>query len=470
MQFSVALSRDGNFTGPVTISLEGGVTNVVSVPASITTTGTVATFGIRAASNADGAGTILVRATTGEVETEQARNVVVTVVPTPAGVGNVTHRFCDEKPVWLAASDGNGPWRRIPEASPGVFTYSVGARGSMAYVTTTATSNTLHVFQLNAAELKALANRTCALTHDSVTVPFSGLTTGEYVSTTIGADGVTTTATSSHATVTFKPVVSADSSDLVAYTVTPAGMFNRLVTKRALVLRAGLVLPVVDFDGADVVPFVSAMLNLALPPALSGALSVTTSLTTASSRTTAQLDTKLLASGVTSTATPSFVAGTLKGGDVVERHISSAPGNSAIDTFQAYYYDAGGITPSFVVPSFSRNWTLLTTPSAMYGRVGIRVPAEAGWDQTLQFVGQHADGSRRVELLTSALYDPDMSITTPDFSNTDGWNDAWGPRVGVALDVTLTRGGGVGRTGTLFDVVSGRSWLALAQRNISIVP
>lgn len=195
-----------------------------------------------------------------------------------------------------------------------------------------------------------------------------------------------------------------------------------------------------------------------------------TSLTTASSRTTAELDTKFLASGLTSAATPSFASGTLKGGDMVERSISTTPGSSATSEFQATFYDGGGVTPSYSIPAFSRTWTTQSVTGSAYGRVGIRVPQEAGWDQTLQLIGQHSDGSRRVELLTSVLYDPDMSITTPDFANVAGWNDVWGPRVGVALDLTIKRGGGAGRTGNLFDAVSGRSSLVLTQRGISVVP
>lgn len=59
---------------------------------------------------------------------------------------------------------------------------------------------------------------------------------------------------------TFSPVISVDTSDLIAYTLAPNGSLSRLLTKRALVLKDGLTLPTVDFDGADVVPSVSAVL------------------------------------------------------------------------------------------------------------------------------------------------------------------------------------------------------------------
>src|SRR5689334_19115683 len=118
---TIAVKRDGGFTGDVTLSIETIPTGVSARfdPATLPngTTTSVLTLTIVAAMP-EGTAPVTLRAR-GAGVTDKTATIQLTVTrPTPS-TGAITWKFCNpvNQPIWLAVQDGTGSWKQVTGAS-----------------------------------------------------------------------------------------------------------------------------------------------------------------------------------------------------------------------------------------------------------------------------------------------------------------------------------------------------------------
>jgi hypothetical protein len=157
----VHIARLNGFSGVVALAASGAPNGLTVAASPSSTTDTVATVNVAAASSvAAGNYPITITATTAGLPAEVA-TLEVQVMPAPGGSNNVAFSWasCEptERPLWFAVQNGTGAWTRIMPAANSSFTFAIGATAGVAVVTPTGKGFHTRVVYGSRADLTALA-------------------------------------------------------------------------------------------------------------------------------------------------------------------------------------------------------------------------------------------------------------------------------------------------------------------------
>ncbi|MGQ0641268.1 MAG: COG1470 family protein [Gemmatimonadaceae bacterium] len=177
-----------NFTGTVNLTSSGapaGITVTLS-PSSTTGTSVAVTVAVSATLVAGNYSVTIQAGGTGIANVSLTLPVSVTAA---GGTGNVTFTFCAQSglPLWFAFSDNGSAFTRIPGTS-GVFNFTVGQRGRVAWVMQDGSKTRLELFYGSLQDLNARGRSFCRGNGSSKTINarISGVTAGQRADVSLG--------------------------------------------------------------------------------------------------------------------------------------------------------------------------------------------------------------------------------------------------------------------------------------------
>ena len=257
---TVTLTRT-NFTGAVTLSLTGpaGVTGSFSPSAP---TGTSSTLTVNVAvSVAPGTYALTINGTS----TAGPRSTALTLTVGTGGTGNVTVDFSgcpvEERPVWVAAQNGIGPWTRVTGTGD-VYTFTIGSSGGGLADVVVGAGNAASVTVRYLTQAEFTAGGTLA---------FCPLPSGKTINGTVANSGVSdvstvslggSSATASFGATTFQLTDVPDGNqDLVAYRRSLIGSDAAIIRRSQNIPDNGTI-TTLDFNGVEAFTPATALITL----------------------------------------------------------------------------------------------------------------------------------------------------------------------------------------------------------------
>ncbi len=439
---TVNIDRVGGLTAPVALSVGALPTGVTATFNPASTAGNTSTLTIQAASGATtGAQQITVTgASTGLPN--KTLNVGVQVAPASGSSGNVSLDVgscaLDERPLWVAAQNGTGPWARVTPTGT-VYSFDITeARGGLALVRGEDGGSGVGVMYFSQAEFLSMNGAVLCGTGDdagkTVTATVAGLGFTDMAFLSIG--GGMGTGTFGAASVPIQGVANG-TFDLIGYKtgLLGGGAGDRIIIRRDIntagIANNGSVGATLDFASGEA--FAPATATFTISNGLLGGESVmyTTSYSTGASCVPHVL------SAFGSAASASF---TVYGIPAARQRPTD---------FHRYTVMANNMTGS---AGTSRGVTatsqaLANTSVTLPGTIAALTPGNvAGPYRRLQFqytlptgavssttaLYAATSGGQAVTISASATYlgGTAVDLTMPDFSGLAGWNNAWAPASG----------------------------------------
>lgn len=479
---NVTLARTGSFTGPVALSVTGAPAGVTATLSSASVTGTTATLTLAAAAGVTaGTSTITVRGS-GTGVTDQTGTVAVTL-STGSTSGNVTWTFCGTSglPIWVAAQDGAGAWTRVTGNASNAYSFQIGSKGGIAYVTANGTAGfDLDVFYGTKDELTSRGTELClgaAGAGKSVTTTIAGVsgpTTDLYLAS-LGQSPALVAAPN----VTFSNVAAgnvdllASRSALTLSGTSASFTLNKLILRRALNPAAGAVLPALDFNGAEAVAPVTRNVTIGN---LNGDISLIVGSYFTANNSFGAYNVDPSGSSAATRPYAGIPAGAQANGDF---HFLNVTALQSLTPAGAQSTRDAGLVFKDATDKQVTLGPVLTTPTvsviatAPYARLRSVFTVQTEYNRYFVADFQQAGSSPRTATIQQTGGDGNASPLTleiPDFSAVSGWDNNWGLKAGTAVNWTMSATGWTGTGGTVSaPLVEGAAYLS-ATRQGAITP
>jgi hypothetical protein len=253
----VLIARLTGFTGPVTLALGTAATGITATfnPATSSTAITAWMITSVAATVTPGTYPVTVRGSaTGQAD--YTATFQLTVTP-GTGSGNVSVDLSGCTPntiLWVAGQDGTGAWTRLTGAND-LYRFNVASsKGGVAWVTTFANAQTLHVRYATQAELTASTFKACdAPGTRTYTGPTAGLGATEYVNATLGGGYAQAGPTNPNLSIL---AVKDGVHDLIAYRFAlPDVQTDKIIIRRDQAITGNGAIASLNFGAASAEPF-----------------------------------------------------------------------------------------------------------------------------------------------------------------------------------------------------------------------
>lgn len=446
---TVNVNRIGGFTGSVALAVTGAPAGLTAQLNPTSTTGATSTLAL-SASGGLGVGNyqLTITGTTAGLANQTAQ-LTVNVTPASSG-GNVTLNYsaCDlqERPIWAAYQDGNGPWTRVV-GSGDVYSFNVvSGRGGFAIVTSSAPgSSAIAIQYYSQAELQAItAQGLCppSPATKNLTATVANVAAGQLATLSLG--GGSGSVVGPGTTVNLTGVASG-TYDLFGYSrsLLGAGAGDRLVIRRgintaALANGASIGAPL-DFTGAE--SRVPAAATMTLTNILGGE-SITHGVFYQSG---ASCDVSGLYFGSQSNTSTFTAYGVPAASQLAgETHGLSVQAATGLTSFRSVLeYFSAMTARNIALP----NNLPAITPSVLGGpykrlRFQFTLPNDLDASTT---VGYTDAGSAKAVLMSATragyLGGFAVDLSMPDFSGLAGWDNTWAPAAPTTVDWSATGAG-----------------------------
>ena len=433
-----------DFTGSVALSVEGAPTGLTAAfnpsPATTTSVLTITTV----AALAPGNYTLTIRGTaTGLAD----RVATLTVNVAALGTGFITLNFANcpvaERPVWLAAQDGSGPWTRVTGPSDAYQFTMVQSKGGVAFATVSDSSIvTVEYFtegDLHQGTLDYVVrlDRCQVLSGKSLSGSVTGLAAGEVASVSLGS---ARTSVSGNGAVQLSNAENGN-MDLVGFKslANTPGTGSRMLLRRGINPANGGSIGTVDFGGAESFAPASATMtisNLGAGENYKHAMHYYTA-GGATNCEVGRLYTEVPASGSTFTAFGAPAA-QQAASDWHAVSLFTYAGTNSFRTLHQYFQVLGPQT-------FTLGSTLpvptVTSLAGAYKRLqaALTMPAEYQSRASLRY--QDLAGTRPLAIVSATMAwfgSTSVSLSLPDFSAVSGWSNAWAPSSGASVFWSVT--------------------------------
>ncbi|MBV9881284.1 MAG: hypothetical protein JO180_12345 [Gemmatirosa sp.] len=446
---TVNVARTNGFAGAVTLAVAGAPNGLTVTPNPTSVAGATSTLTV-AATTAVAPGTYPIAITgTATGIAAQTTTLSVQVTAAPSGGGNVTYSFagCDpiDVPVWLAYQDGTGAWTRVTPNASNVYTFGVGARGGVAYVTRNGSAYDLTVLYAAASELAATTASRCGTDAPMGTKHLTGTVAGasatDFVTVSLGAASASVIALQSSA---FSLDSVADGPrDLVASRATFGGSAlvpNKLIVRRNVNYANGSAIPTLDFGGSEAFDPVQRTITV---NGLNGDEAfASVSFLTANGASAAFYAGAASAGG----QVPYYALPTsqLAAGDLHQVVVGASPTtqNPTTSRLAFAYFRAATDRAITLGPSLAAAG-VTSLGTAPYLRLGATLPSQAAYNGLAS--ATFAQATRSATVMATASYaggaPATWSLQVPDLTAA-GFDATWGLRTGVAVNWTVTAVGG----------------------------
>jgi hypothetical protein len=184
-----------NFNGQVNLTSPNAPAGITVTLSPSSTTGTSASVTVAvSATLVPGNYSVTLRADGNGVD---AVNLTLPVSVTAPGAGNVTFTFCAQSgvPLWFAFSDNGSAFTRVTGAN-GIYTFTVGQKGRVAWVMQEGTRTRLELFYGSLQDLNARGRSFCRGNGSTKTIGVNitgGVASGQRADISMGAGFATTT-------------------------------------------------------------------------------------------------------------------------------------------------------------------------------------------------------------------------------------------------------------------------------------
>jgi uncharacterized protein YdeI (BOF family)/uncharacterized membrane protein len=445
---NIAITRS-NYAGTVNLSATGAPSGVNLTLTPTSTTGNSVTLGIAVGTNAPtGSHTIVVTASGTGVATTQVS--IPLNVAAPSAGGNVSWQFCAQTtiPIWVAAQDGdaNAPWTQLAAGAGNSYSFNIGTRGGVAWVTQFGTGQyQLSIVYGSQAELNAQGTSQCA--NQSTNRPVSGTVVG-FLSSTDQVSVALGSAFASPAPTQLAPNFSIPNAptglrDLIGTraTLDVSNALNPLTVNKVFI-RRGLNPPfngsvgTVDFTGADA--FDPDVRTITVNGIVTGELVNSSNTFMTSTQSFGSLGATTLSSGNSLTIRTVPAARTAAGDvQMIATNAVTFSGNvtSQIRSVTNVFRDPANL--SVTLGAAVNTPTISTLATAPYARLRAQAQRQSDYQDffTTNFTQNGPGLQRTVSLTMTAAYlggASTIDMAVPDFTSTSGWQNTWGPVVGVS--------------------------------------
>jgi hypothetical protein len=440
---TVTIART-NFTGAVTLSLSGAPAGVTGVFSPTAPTGTSSTLTL----TVGGAVTPGVyNLTVNGTGTPGNRSTPLTLtVNTSGGGGAITWDFSgcpvNQRPVWLAAQDGSGPWTVVTPVN-NVYSYNFSSnRGGLTYVLNTTTSSDIEVYYSTKAETGNSVFCPPAGTTKTVNGTVAGVGASEAAFASLGG-GVSFVYSFLAGFPNFQITsVASGAQDLVgSHEPSFTAMADKAIIRRGLnIANNGSIGATLDFSGVEAFPLDNATITL------SGLLGTET----ASQNMTYQvagcqggpLYTGVAVAGASFTAAGVPAAQQLASDFHGLSVIAGNAGGTETRDISLYFHTFGPrtITLPAVFPT-----PTITALGGPYKRLQAAYTLPTDYDQRTSFnYTDQVATSKSVSISASIGYLGGTAVTLglADYSGLAGWDNNWAPASANTADWTASGIGG----------------------------
>ena len=427
---TVTATREAGFDGEITFGVTGAPQGMTvtfdpeSTDGDETTVTVAAAAGLAAGNyditiqgNADGAA-------------QASAQLQVTVTEAAAG-GNTTWTFCEAVgiPVWVAARDGDGDWVRVQPGGTDEYTFDVTENGSIAYVTSSNGSTELFVYHGTQAELSTQGENQCigGGTTRTVTGSVEGVDPTDQVFVSLG-DATTLVLPALDNEFTLENVPEGE-LDLIATRVSiddsgdePVVSVNSLILRRGLDPADGSELDVLDFSTDEAFEPVEREITV---NNAAGEFLFTVSAYVTPNGAVAPFFTGLPAvDGATNYF--GIPADRQQAGDLHVLYVGAWPeAEDPLTTRTAGRVFAEATDQTIDLgPGLAGVMTEVigTDP---YVRLQTTYTAQAEYGNFYSVVYSQATRTATIAA-SSGFFDNGVTLTIPDFTGVDGWDNAWG--------------------------------------------
>ncbi len=438
---TVAIVRSGGFAGAVNLSVSGlpnGVTASFN-PAAATGSTSTLTFTATASATAGNFTATIKGTATGLAD------VITTVAGTVTlsgggGGGIVNWTFCsaDRFPIWFAVQNGDGDWSSLVASGTTnrVYTFSVGAKGGIAYAMKDESGRVdVSVFYMAGTEMPLAASQECEVsraTH-TLTGTVKGLTGGGLLppsavisvgsaSKSVNADG---SFTIENAPVGLSDLLAVRSSiDMSSFSISP----NKLILRRDVNYTSQI--PELNFEGTEAFAPASAVYTIS---GLAGEQNVmaTSTFSTANGSTGGFSSVNI--SGGSQMTIYGIPAAKTQAGDLHQVMAAATTMNGADISSMRVVYQVNqqlvnrtvslGAQPPALSPSL-----ITTAPYVRLGASG-NWPADYGNAISIMYTQEGVDANTWTLTLSrgySGTGNNSWTLTIPNFLEVQGFQTAWG--------------------------------------------
>jgi hypothetical protein len=432
-----------DFTGSVALSVEGAPTGLTASfnPSPATTTSVLTITSVAAL--APGTYTLTIRGTAIGLAD---RTATLTVTVAALGTGSITLNFAAcpvaERPVWLAAQDGSGPWTRVTGSANAYQFTMTQSKGGVAFATVSDSSIvTVEYFtegDLHQGTLDYVVrlDRCPVLNGESLSGAVTGLAAGELASVSLGS---ARTSVSGNGAVQLSNAEDG-SMDLVGFKslANAPGTGSRMLLRRGINPANGGSVGTVDFGGAESFAPASATMtisNLGASENYKHAMHYYTA-GGATNCEVGRLYVEVPASGSTFTA---FGAPAAKqaGTDWHAVSLFTYAGTNSFRTLHQYFQALG---PQTLTLGSTLPVPTITSLGGAYKRLqgALTMPAEYQSRASLRY--QDQAGARPLVIVSATMAwfgSSSVSLSLPDFSGVSGWDNGWAPSSGASVFWTV---------------------------------
>jgi hypothetical protein len=379
--------------------------------------------------------------------TPGTRSTALTVTVTAPGGGNVTVSFAgceaENKAVWLAFQDGNGPWTVVTGVAD-IYSFDItSGKGGVAWVSTATGTSSVFVQYMTQAELTA-GTATFCIPPGGNTVTGTAAGVGATQTAQISLGGATTLATFATLPFTLNGVESG-THDLVGYRRDIAiGATDRGLLRRDLNIPATTSVGTVDMEGAESFGAAAATMTLA---GLVGGETLSHGMFYQVGATCEAAPLYFAASAAASFTAYGIPAAPQRASDFHGIFISAITGTTQFRTLIEYFHTLAARTltlgAQMPVP-------VITDLGGPYKRLQAVYMLPADYQSSTVF--QYDDGGgKSVTIFATFAYLGGAAVTLalPDFSALSGWDNNWPPASASTGTWSVTGSGTENLTGSV---------------------
>lgn len=422
--------RTGGYTGAVDFAVQNTPTGVTAAQTNTQTVSgiTTTTLTLQVAANAaPGAHALTVRASGSGVSAQTATfTLTVTPLNTGGGGGNVSVDFAScpaaARPSWFAFQDGDGAWTRVTGANH-VYRFDVSSsKGAYAFKTNQGGGDLVTIHYLTRAELTAQPVRYCAeMGTKTVSGTVTGLAANDFAQIWLGGGAGNASANGA-----FQIVGVQDGRhDLVAWrhSILGNGSPTRGFIRRDQEIANGGSVGTIDFGGADAFTPATAQVSvtgLAAGEQLTHVMGYYTGACVYSN-----LYQGLVPPGATTMTVTGFPASHQRDTDIHHLSVTAIAANGT-RVAQEFFHTLGNRTVALPAPVGAPTVTTLQGP---YKRLqaSATVPAEYNAAAIFHYTDQTSQHGVNMTASYAWIGGGSVTLAMPDFSQVDGWNNAWMP-------------------------------------------
>lgn len=372
----------------------------------------------------------------------------LTVTQRPVTGGNVSIQFCGpaiDRPIWVAAQDGSGPWRTLGSLANDTYTFDVTVSGAVAYVRQRASDEyDLTLAYGTLAELQAGGAACASANTKSITGVVSGLPGTDRAM--LSFDGAQASVLPPATTFTLAGVADGPRDLIAARQNSVTGAPYGLIIRRGLTVADGGVIDTLDFAGAE--PVLPLSHTLQVDNAGGEPVSLTSGyFTTTTSFAQLAFDRADVATARNYATLPVAARQTgdlnVLGVTALQQSGSTTIATRAVTSWFATAQDrTETLGDALGAPAITAE------PGAVYVRPRMVLARQAPYDG--RYTGTFSQGGgtpRAVTMIVTAGYleaAGSVDLTMPLFSSFAGWNSMWALQAGAPVSWGVTAMGWTG--------------------------